>query len=165
MRVPIRKPGKYTHLKPDPCLTEEKFNELKDQLAKLKASQPAAADEVRRTAEMGDLSENAAYQIAKGRLRGINQRILDLQDHLNRVVIIKPAKNAEAVELGRRVTIEINGQQITYLILGSEETDPAQGIISHHSPIGSALMGKKTGDAVKINQKNKVIECRIIKVE
>jgi len=60
MRVPIRKPGKYTHLKPDPNLTEGKFNELKKKLERLKADQPDAIAEVRRLAEMGDFSENAA---------------------------------------------------------------------------------------------------------
>ncbi len=165
MRVPIRKPGKYTHLKPDPHLTEEKFKELKNKLEKLKASQPEAAREVSRLAEMGDFSENAAYQMAKGRLRGINQRILDMQDHLSHAVMIRPVKNTETVQLGHKVTIEINGEQRTYLILGSCEADPSQGIISHNSPIGSALMGRKAGEKVKISQKNKIIECQIIKVE
>ena len=57
MRTPIRKPGKYTHLKPDPNLTEKKFNELKEKLERLKKfSRPNAAAEVRRLAEMGDFS-------------------------------------------------------------------------------------------------------------
>lgn len=165
MRVPIRKPGKYTHLKPDPHLTEDKLSELKNKLARLKKSHPAAAAEVARLAEMGDFSENVAYQMAKGHLRGINQRILELEDYLNHAVIIKPLKNTETVQLGHRVTIETAGQQKSYLILGSSETDPGKGIISHNSPIGSALMGRKVGDKVKIQRANKEIECEIIKIE
>src|SRR3989338_2223242 len=165
MRVPIRKPGKYTHLKPDPHLTEEKFNELKNKLARLKKSQPVAAAEVARLAEMGDFSENAAYQIAKGHLRGINQRILELEDHLHRALIIKPMKNTQTVQLGHRVTIETAGKQKTYLVLGSSETNPSEGIISCNSPIGSALMGHQVGDKVKIQPADKGIECRIIKIE
>ena len=149
MRVPIRKPGKYTHLKPDPHLTEEKFNELKNKLARLKKSQPVAAAEVARLAEMGDFSENAAYQMAKGHLRGINQRILELEDHLHRALIIKPMKNTQTVQLGHRVTIETAGKQKTYLVLGSSETNPGEGIISRNSPIGSALMGHQVGGKVK----------------
>ena len=165
MQVPIRKPGKYTHLKPDPHLTEGKFNEIKNKLQKLKEIRPEAAREVRRLAELGDFSENAAYQIAKGRLRGINQQILELEDHLHRAIIIKPGENTGLVQLGHKVTVEIAGKQITYLILGSSETNPGEGIISNNSPIGSALLGHQAGDKVKINQKNKIIECRIIKVE
>lgn len=166
MRTPIRKPGKYTHLKPDPNLTEEKFNELKEKLERLKKfSRPNAAAEVRRLAEMGDFSENAAYQIAKGRLRGINQRILDIEDHLKNAVIIKSAKNINTVQLGCKVTIESNGKPKTYLILGSSETNPAEGIISHNSPIGSALMGHKAGDIVKVKLNNKEVEYRIIRIE
>jgi transcription elongation factor GreA len=166
MRTPIRKPGKYTHLKPDPNLTEEKYNELQEKLEKLKKfSRPNAAVEVRRLAEMGDFSENAAYQIAKGRLRGINQRILDIEDHLKRAVIIKPSNNINKVQLGCKVTVEANNKLKTYLILGSAETNPAEGIISHNSPLGSALMGRKIGDMIKVELSNKEVEYKIVEIE
>ena len=164
MRVPIRKPGKYTHLKPDPNLTEGKFNELRSKLERLEADRPSAIEEVKRLAEMGDFSENAAYQIAKGRLRGINDHISELQEKLKKAKIIKPTHTGR-VELGCQVTIEISGQQKTFLILGSLETNPQEGVISHNSPIGSAIMGHEVGDKVKIQLKNKAIECRIIKIE
>jgi len=165
MQVPIRKPGKYTHDKLDPHLTEEKFSELKNKLAGLKASQPEAAREVKRLSEMGDLSENAAYQMAKGHLRSINQKILELEDYLHHIVIIKPLGNTDTVQLGHRVTIETSGKQRTYLILGSSETDPSQGIISRNSPIGSAILGHKVGDIIRIKTKDTGIECKIIKIE
>lgn len=164
MRVPIRKPGKYTHLKPDNNLTKAKLDELKNKLARLKKSQPEAANEVNRLAQLGDLSENAAYQIAKGRLRSINQRILDLGNHINSAVIIEPTGNTGVVALGSNVTIFINDKQATYLILGSSEADPGKNIISHNSPIGSALMGHMAGDEVEVEQGNKTIKCEIIKV-
>jgi transcription elongation factor GreA len=166
MRVPIRKPGKFTHLKPDPHLTEEKFNALKNNLERLKKiSRPRAAEETKRLAEMGDFSENAAYQISKGRLRGINQRILDIEDHLKRAIIIHQIKNIKTVQLGHWVTIENNGKQKTYQILGSSETDPTRGIISHNSPIGSALIGKKIEDKINIKTTNKEVVYTIIKIE
>src|SRR3990167_7487825 len=119
MRLPIRKPGKYARLKPDQYLTQAKYDELKAGLEKLKIRRPRAAEEVKRLAEMGDFSENAAYQIAKGRLRGMNQKILDMEEHLKRAVIIEPVKNSATVQLGSRVTVEVEGQQKTFLILGS----------------------------------------------
>jgi len=62
MRTPQRKPGKYIHIKPDPHITEEKFIELKNKLEKMKKRHPGLASEVKRLAEMGDFSENAAYR-------------------------------------------------------------------------------------------------------
>lgn len=164
MRVPTRRSEKYPRPKPDPHLTEGKFNELKNKLEKLKKSRPYAIEEVKRLALMGDFSENFAYQMAKGRLRSINQRILEIEDHLNRAIIIKPVKNLETVQLGTKVTIEVFGRQETYLILGSSETNPSEGIISHNSPVGSALIGHKVGNVVKIKLVNKEIEYKIIKI-
>jgi len=165
MQIPKRKAGQYAHLKPDPNLTENKYNELKEKLARLKKIHPQAASEVKRLAEMGDFSDNAAYSIAKGRLRGINQRILELADHLKRAVIISPEKNTSAVALGNRVTLETASKQKTYLILGSSETDPQAGIISHHSALGSALIGRRVGDKVKIKTTDKEVEYTLIKIK
>ena len=165
MQLPIRKPGKYTYLKPDQHLTEAKFNELKNKLKRLKFNRPRLAEEVKKYASDGDFSENAAYQIAKGRLRGMNQKILEIEEHLKRAVIIKPNKNNGMVQLGSSVTVDINGKQKTFLILGSSETNPARGIISRNSPIGSALINKKLGERIKIKLADKEVEYKIIKIE
>lgn len=165
MRVPIRKPGKYTQGKPDIHFTEAKLAELTDKLAGLKKAHPLAADEMRRLAEMGDLSENAGYQIAKGRLRGINDNITKLEGLINQAVIIAPNKNSERVQLGSAVTIKMNGKQATYIILGSSETNPHQGIISHHSPLGAALMGRRVGDTSMVQTGNKKTSCTIIAIK
>jgi transcription elongation factor GreA len=164
MRVPIRKGDKYVHLKPDPYITEDKFNELKNKLEHLKnVTRLRLMKEVATLAEMGDLSENAAYQIAKGKLRGVNQAMIDIEDHLKKAILIKPGKFSE-VRLGTKVTIEINGKEKSYLILGSSEVDPLQHIISHNSPIGAALMNKRVGDVFKIRIGGKETVCKILKI-
>lgn len=166
MQLPIRKPGKYTHLKADQHITEAKYNELKNKLDRLKFNRPRLADEVKRLAEFGDFSENAEYQIAKGRLRGLNQRILEIEDHLRRAVIItRPSENTGVVQLGSRVTVETSGQEKTYLILGPSETDPQAGVISHRSPLGAELIGKQAGDKVKIKLADKQVWYKIIRIE
>ncbi|MDD5110621.1 MAG: transcription elongation factor GreA [Patescibacteria group bacterium] len=164
MQVPIRKPGKYTHERRDPHITRAKFNELKDELEHLKTvKQPRAIVEVKRLAEMGDFSENAAYSIAKGRLRGINDRINILTEYLKHVVIISP-KNTGTVQLGSKVTVEMNGKEMVYTILGSSETDPTTGVISHQSPLGAALMGSRVGDTVEIQLAGKRVQVRIVEL-
>jgi len=178
MQIPKRKPGKYAHVKKDPHITKVKFDEIKKKLEKLKDSHPVAVEEVRRLAELGDFSENAAYQMAKGRLRGINQRILELEDQINYAVIIEPNKNSGVVQLGSTIIIDVNGREQSYQILGSSEASPVKGIISQNSPIGSALMGHRVGDEVELQHlpasatpkalqagKNKIIKCKIIKIK
>lgn len=165
MQVPIRKPGKYTHAKSDPNLTPTKLAELQEKLRHLKKNIPAAAAEVKVLSEGGDFSENAGYSAAKWRLRGMNQAVIELEEQIKNARIIAPTENISTVQLGHRVTVEIAGQQRTYTILGSSETDPAAGIISHHSPIGAALLGHAVGETVTYTSAANLVECRIVKIE
>ncbi len=164
MQTPYRRKETYVKPKPDPYLTEEKFLELKNKLERMKKSHPLLATEVKRLAEMGDFSENAGYQDAKHKLRGLNQRILELEAHLKVAVIFRPNENTESVQLGHAVTIEQDGKEKTYTILGGTETNPTAGIISHNSPIGAALLNHKVGDIVRvlINDKEKIF--KILKI-
>ncbi len=161
MRVPIRKGGQYTNLAHDPYITEEKFNELNKKLAGLKKAKPGAAAEVSRLAEMGDFSENAAYQMAKGRLRSINRRIMEIEDRLKEAFVIRPNQDTDIIGLGNTVTMRYKDKEVIFKILGASETDPSRGIISQNSPLGSALMGRRRGDKIKVRD----IEYEIINIE
>lgn len=166
MRVPIRKGDKRLGQKPDPYLTEKKFITLKNKLDKLKNfSRPKEAAEVRRLAEMGDFSENAGYQLAKGRLRGINQRIIDLENHLKVAEIIKTNPNLKTIQIGSRVTLKRDGREKVYTILGSSESDPVNKIISYSSPLGAALIGHKTGDKINVTLANKEVTYIVKQIE
>lgn len=166
MQVPIRKPGKYTNLKPDFRITKDKFDEIKSRLEKLKnISRPRASQEVKVLSTTGDYSENAGYQMAKGRLRGINQRILDMEEMIKNAVIIKHEENRGFAELGHTVTVFVNGKEKKYKILGSSETDPEKGIISRNSTVGKGLLGRRVGEVVKILIGNKEIAYKILKIE
>jgi transcription elongation factor GreA len=120
---------------------------------------------VSRFAQFGDFSENVEYQIAKGKLRGVNQGIIDLENHLKHAVVFKPQEQTDTVELGHRVTIESEGKQKKYQILGSSEIDLKKGIISYSSPMGAALLGKEVGDVVSVKLANREVEYTIIKIE
>ncbi len=165
MQTPRRKPGKYTSLKKDPYITEEKFKNLQTSLKRLlEIDRPPAIKDVKEQALFGDFSDNAAYSIAKGKLRGINNRITKIENYLKNAIIIKKSKNNSA-QLGSFVTILANKKEKTYQILGSAEVDVAKGIISHNSPIGSALIGKKEGDKIEIYVKSKITKYKIIKIQ
>jgi transcription elongation factor GreA len=165
MRTPQRKIGNYAHLRPDHHITEKKYNKLKSEFDKLKNHiRHPLIKEVKRLALMGDFSENAAYQIAKGRLRGVNQRMVDIENLLKRSSIIQ-TKDNNTVQLGSLVTVEINNKTKEFQILGSTETNPNQGIISHNSPIGKALMNSKIGDEVLIEINNNKLKYQIINIK
>ena len=165
MQLPYRKPGKYAHTPLDPFITQDKLDELTRKLARLHSERPQLAKEVGRLAELGDFSENVEYQLAKGKLRSVNQRILLLENQLKHAEIISSDSRSNTIQLGDRVIVQSNGVKKTYQILGSSETNPHKGIISHNSPIGEALIGKKIGDAVTVEIGNKKIEYLIIQKE
>lgn len=165
MQIPYRKPGKFSQTKLDPFLTKDKFSELKNKLEKLiNHSRPRAAEEVKRLAELGDFSENVEYQLAKGRLRGINEKILILENQLRQAVIINPRANINTVQIGNKVAISDGVKEKIYQILGSLETNPQKGVISHSSQLGAALIGKKVGEKIKMKLKDKEVEYKIIKI-
>lgn len=147
MRTTDRKP-KHIPQKKDPYITKKKYKELEETLERLKADRPAAAQEVARLAELGDFSENVEYQLAKRRLRGINTKMLHVENELRQAKIIEPKKGSTTVQLGHTVTVLKDGSMRTYTILGSAETDPTKGIISQNSPIGSALLGRTLGEKI-----------------
>ena len=151
--------------KPDCFISQSRFDKLKIELNKLKnMSRPQAIEEVKRLAMMGDFSENFAYQIAKGRLRGINHRILIIEAELQRAQIIH-IDSTERVQIGHTVTIEFKGSKKTYQILGSAETDPTSGKISHNSPLGNALVGHRVGEKVLVHQGDRSKEYTILKID
>ncbi|XOU94611.1 MAG: GreA/GreB family elongation factor [Candidatus Kerfeldbacteria bacterium] len=166
MRLPIRKQGKYSDKKSDLYITEEKAQKYKEELDKLKKFfQPHTIIEVKRLAEMGDFSENAAYQMAKGKLRGINSRILKLETAINKAIVIKVSSQTNIINIGHRVVVEMDGVKKEFKILGSAESDPSKGIISHTSPLGTVLIGKKVNDIFNIEIANKEVKCKILKIK
>jgi transcription elongation GreA/GreB family factor len=166
MRLPIRQSEILQSTKKisDNYLTAAAVGKMKRELLDLeKNCRPAAAAEVRRLAELGDFSENAAYQIAKGKLRGINSRITVLQDKLKYAIIIKPRVDGR-VAIGSIVTVMVAGRKKVFEILGSQESDPTRGRISYLSPLGAALIGAREGEVVKVAGKGNEAEYKILKI-
>ena len=152
MQIPKRRV--QARLTPDEpvYLTQEGLRRLEDRLTRLRRELPDAAQEAQRTGAFGDRSDNAEYKEAKGILRRTQRQIWNLENQLKRVVVIAPDKDkAGTVQLGSVVTLETErGTKETYEILGTLETNPDRGRISHRSPLGAALIGHKEGDAVDI---------------
>ncbi|MFZ2682091.1 MAG: GreA/GreB family elongation factor [Patescibacteria group bacterium] len=153
MRLPTRKSEteRLQNQVVDNHLTPAKIAKMREELTDLvKSKRGPAAEEVARTSQMGDLSENAAYQFAKQNLRRINSRILILQERLNQAIPIDLGPTDGKIRIGSTVMLETNGQTITYEIVGSVESNPARGRISYSSPLGTLLIGKSLHDTITL---------------
>jgi len=129
-------------------ITKEKFEQLKEELHELETvKRKQIAEHLEYARSLGDLSENAEYHDARTEQAEIENRIEQIQYILKNAEIIAPHKS-DVVEAGSSVKIkrEKDGEESVYQIVGSEETDLASGRISHNSPLGSAMLGKKKGD-------------------
>lgn len=167
MRLPTRKSEKERLLNQeiDNYLTPQKIERMKRELADLvKNQRRPAADEVARTAQMGDLSENAAYQFAKQHLRRINDRITMLEERLKHAIPIDQSTSDGTIRIGSTVTVSVQGKEMTFEILGSSESNPARGRISHKSPLGALLLGHRSGDTVDLQTPATKVSYQILKV-
>jgi transcription elongation factor GreA len=152
MRVPKRKgeeDRRALQLPRDNHLTKKKIERLQRELEDLETYQrPEAIKEVQRTGEMGDFSENAAYQMAKSRLRKINGRIMSLTERLKYAIPIKEGSPDGVIGIGSRLIVEVDKTQREFQIVGSQEVDVSRGCISSSSPLGKMMIGHKAGDSV-----------------
>ncbi len=149
-------------------LTAEGAKRLREELEYLKGpAREALAKRLRAAIQQGDLSENADYIAAKEEQGFLEGRILKLESLLrNAVVIDDTTKNRDEVGIGSRVTIqEEDFEPETYQLVGPTEADPAQGRISHESPIGRALMGRRPGDTVSVETPAGTVYLKIINIE
>lgn len=143
-------------------LTKEGFERLKKELERLKKEERIkVAQQLEEAISFGDLSENAAYDEAKEEQAILEGKIVEIENTINNAIIIKTPKDNGFIDIGSKVTIEGNNLENTFLIVGEEEASPIEKRISHKSPIGKALLGKKVGDKVKIQTPGGVTEYEV----
>jgi transcription elongation factor GreA len=133
----------------DTVLSQEKFDELAKELEQLKTVRRAEiAKNLEYARSLGDLSENAEYQEARDLQAATEERIRKLEDLVKHAQIMTDGKKKDIVGFGSSVTIKKQGSDDAheYKIVGSEEADMRERKLSHVSPLGAALMGKKKGD-------------------
>lgn len=130
--------------------TKDGLSEIQAELNELKGAKlTAAIERVARARDFGDLSENAEYHAAKEELAFIEGRVEELENIIVKAEVVGGKGKKGAVDIGCKVTVLLNGKEHTYEIVGEWEADPMKKKISHTSPLGQALFGKKMGDAVE----------------
>lgn len=101
----------------------------------------------------GDISENAEFEAAKERQSHIEGRIRTIEDRLARAQVIDTTgQTPDAVRFGATVLLTDveTGEEITYTLVGEDESDASQGMISVTSPVGRALIGKPADEVVRV---------------
>lgn len=135
-------------------MTAAGFTRLQEELKHLKSvERPAVIKAIAEAREHGDLSENAEYHAARERQSFIEGRVLELEDKISRAEVIDVSRlSGDDIKFGATITVadEDTDEELTYQIVGQDESDIKNGRLSISSPLARALIGKRVGDSVEV---------------
>ena len=152
-------------MKNDVKLTQEGLKTLKAELVELRdIKRPKLVDRLANARSQGDLSENSDYQSAKEELEFLDGRIEELEEVI-KTAVVAPAVKTGDVDVGTKVTVKVGGNKVIFNIVGDWEADPVNKKISHESPLGKALVGKKAGDQIEVEAPAGKIQYEILAIE
>ena len=137
---------------------------LQAELAELVEGREEIVRRIADTRSQGDLRENAGYHQARedqGRLEG---RINTIEAMLRTAVVVEEGTSDGSVQLGSTVTVADEFGESVYTLVGVHEADPASGRLSHQSPVGRALLGRRPGDVVTVQTPGGGRELRLVRV-
>lgn len=148
-------------------LTKEAFESLNTELQELNTvKRPAMVARLSRAMAEGDLAENADYQNAKEELEFLDGRISELEEVVNNANVLNGnGGHKGTVAIGTKVSVKLGGKTQIFTLVGEWEADPANQKISHSSPLGQVLMGKKKGDKVTVEAPAGQVTYEILAVE
>jgi len=153
-------------------LTKDGYKKLQGELDNLRnVKRKEIAERLREAAEnsLGEFVEDPEFEAAKNEQSFVEGRIKELEMILANATLIeehKGRKKGGPIEIGSRVTIQEGRRKPEeYLIVGAAEANPREGKISHESPLGTALLGKKEGDKTDVQAPSGSFSVRIVNVE
>jgi transcription elongation factor GreA len=144
-------------------VTQEGFDKLKEELVhRIDVVRQEIAGAIKEAKDQGDLSENAEYSEAKREQAENEQRIAELEDLVKNAQIESHSDAKVGVQIGSKVTIDCEGRQLSFEIVGFNEVQPESGKISTESPFGKALMGHDKGGTVTVETPTGQMKCKIL---
>lgn len=147
-------------------LTKEGLEKLKQELKDLvETKRPEIAKRIQSAREMGDISENSEYDAARQEQSYIEGRIAELEEVIKTAKVSDKPNKKDTVNVGCKVTVHIDGQEEMFHIVGAPEANPLEKKISHESPLGTALMGKKLGEKVVVEAPIGELTYTILKID
>jgi transcription elongation factor GreA len=136
-------------------ITPEGLEKLKAELQELQTTRRReVAERIKEAREFGDISENSEYDDAKNEQAMLEQRIAQMEERLRRAIVIDEKDiDTGVVNVGVKVHVkdQKTGDSRKFQLVGSAEANPAENKLSHESPIGKALMGRKRGEIVSVD--------------
>ena len=135
-------------------VTREGYQKLLEDRAMFLAARPEAVEHLRKSREMGDLSENGYYKASRQQLSFLDSRIRRVERLIKLAKIITPA----------RVKLSDGKNEYEYEIVGGYESDPIKHTISQQSPLGRAIIGKKVNDVVEVHAPSGIKKYTILSV-
>jgi transcription elongation factor GreB len=148
-------------------ITPDGFRRLAEEHAHIwSVERPRIVAEVEAAAALGDRSENAEYIYGKRKLRELDRRLRFLSERMDALTVVdpKPHPGGRAF-FGAWVTVEHeDGDERTFRLVGPDEFDVPQGLISVDAPLGRALLGKREGDTVVVLRPAGAIDVTVVEV-
>jgi transcription elongation factor GreA len=138
----------------DVILTPEGLEKLKAEIEYLSTDKRReVAERIKEAREFGDIAENSEYDDAKNEQAMLESRIAQLEDKLRAAQVIDASElDADVVRVGSTVRgHDADGKAFAYVIVGSTEADPGKGRLSNESPVGKALVNRRTGETVTVH--------------
>ncbi len=137
---------------PEPTLvSREGLEKMGAELDHLRTEvRPQVIARVKSAREFGDLKENGDYEYARKEQSFVEGRIQALEGMIRTAQIVDDSTPTEIVRLGSTVVVELQGEELTFLLVGPAEADPSSGRISNASPVGGKLIGARIGDSVTV---------------
>ncbi len=149
-------------------MSQKGYDKLEGDLKRLRTEdRRKIIQEIEDARAHGDLSENAEFHAAKDRQGHIEGRIRELDDKLARAQVIDTTgQTPDAVRFGTTVVLEAtdSGEKVSYTLMGEDESDVANGLISVTSPVARALLGKGVDDVVKVRVPKGTREFEILEI-
>ena len=145
-------------------MTKEGLAKLQAELEELTTTRRAEVTEkIKNARSLGDLSENSLYDQARAEQSFVEGRIQELESILEQAKVIEGTADGE-FGLSSTVIVHIDCDDEHFMIVGEPEADPANSKLSHTSPLGQALIGKKVGETVEVEAPVGMISYRIEKI-
>ena len=135
-------------------ITPEGLEKLKAELEELQTvRRREVAERIKEAREFGDIAENSEYDDAKNEQAMLEQRIAQMEERVRRAIVVdKDQVDTRVVSVGVKVHVkdQKTGDSRKFQLVGTAEANPAEEKLSHESPIGKALMGRKRGEIVSV---------------
>lgn len=142
------------------------LKKLEDELHYLKtARRKEIAERIEEAKEYGDISENSEYEEAKNEQALVESRIAEIGSMIKNSSLIKGVVARGRVGFGSLIKVKINDKIKIFKLVGSAESDPAEGMISCNSPIAKALLGLKKGEEAEVLAPSGVIKYKVLEIK